>query len=224
MGLSPRVRGNHRCDERLILRRGSIPACAGEPTCSSNGTSGARVYPRVCGGTRGCARQLPCGGGLSPRVRGNRATGAPAISPAGSIPACAGEPSDAWGHHRHDEVYPRVCGGTSWPVSRPPGWKGLSPRVRGNHGVRREIDRGLRSIPACAGEPSARPRSDAMSWVYPRVCGGTPPGAIWGTRPRGLSPRVRGNHGKHLGGLQLGRSIPACAGEPMTPFLRLHNL
>ena len=51
-------------------------------------------------------------------------------------------------------VYPRVCGGTDvydrWGEDR----GGLSPRVRGNlyASVKNGID--LRSIPACAGEPS----------------------------------------------------------------------
>ena len=31
----------------------------------------------------------------------------------GSIPACAGEPRDGVGGRYRDQVYPRVCGGTS---------------------------------------------------------------------------------------------------------------
>ena len=51
MGLSPRVRGN-LCHARGGGRnRGSIPACAGEPTMNSHYARIARVYPRVCGGT-----------------------------------------------------------------------------------------------------------------------------------------------------------------------------
>ena len=70
-------------------------------------------------------------------------------------------------------VYPRVCGGTAdWRRTIPPA-VGLSPRVRGNpHGTGLE-DLTLRSIPACAGEPSSRDRARRSSRVYPRVCGGT---------------------------------------------------
>ena len=50
-GLSPRVRGNLRGRSRSRLRRGSIPASAGEPGRSSLPTSERRVYPRECGGT-----------------------------------------------------------------------------------------------------------------------------------------------------------------------------
>ena len=91
-GLSPRVRGN-----RLPLagppdRGGSIPACAGEPQGRAGESSGAAVYPRVCGGTGALGPPLRHRNGLSPRVRGNpQRCPFSAIVP-GSIPACAGEP------------------------------------------------------------------------------------------------------------------------------------
>ena len=50
-GLSPRVRGNRGWPRSNMGRRGSIPACAGEPHPSRTAASGCRVYPRVCGGT-----------------------------------------------------------------------------------------------------------------------------------------------------------------------------
>ena len=50
-GLSPRVRGNRRLAIQPLGRRGSIPACAGEPAAGLQGTGPGRVYPRVCGGT-----------------------------------------------------------------------------------------------------------------------------------------------------------------------------
>ena len=52
--------------------------------------------------------------------------------------------------------------------------------------------------------------------VYPRVCGGTvAPQAI--SFPKfGLSPRVRGNPAGTWYAHSTGRSIPACAGEPVS--------
>ncbi len=50
---------------------------------------------------------------------------------------------------------------------------GLSPRVRGNQYTSAMTTTDPRSIPACAGEPSARDTSKRKSRVYPRVCGGT---------------------------------------------------
>ncbi len=57
--------------------------------------------------------------------------------------------------------------------------------------------------------------------VYPRVCGGTRIIANNPPNVQGLSPRVRGNLGGCQVGDATGRSIPACAGEPLfeMPFL-----
>ena len=50
-GLSPRVRGHPVERTHRPCPCGSIPACAGAPTCSERLRRGDRVYPRVCGGT-----------------------------------------------------------------------------------------------------------------------------------------------------------------------------
>ena len=144
-GVYPRVCGGTHLPGRPAARRGSIPACAGEPSrlgkdVATRGTPAA-VYPRVCGGTILGARCRPVAhGGLSPRVRGN-----PALERHharfprhGSIPACAGET--------------RLTG----------------KELGGNK-------RGAGSIPACAGEPVQAYLNQPRRAVYPRVCGGTPP-------------------------------------------------
>ena len=134
-----------------------------------------------------------------------------------SIPACAGEPRPCRGRRTAGKVYPRVCGGTS-PVRFLAGVEqGLSPRVRGNRGagLRAEVRWG--SIPACAGEPVSLRETDRTWRVYPRVCGGTPSAPTAGVLAGGLSPRVRGNHTLREKGVAIVRSIPACAGEPLTP-------
>ena len=51
IGLSPRVRGNQRRLGYVARRRGSIPACAGEPPSPALRPRRRGVYPRVCGGT-----------------------------------------------------------------------------------------------------------------------------------------------------------------------------
>ena len=51
VGLSPRVRGNRVAVPVFAGRIGSIPACAGEPSCENSALASAKVYPRVCGGT-----------------------------------------------------------------------------------------------------------------------------------------------------------------------------
>ena len=51
------------------------------------------VYPRVCGGTGLRDEDVRTFWGLSPRVRGNPPECCGCVAHAGSIPACAGEPT-----------------------------------------------------------------------------------------------------------------------------------
>ena len=212
----------------------SIPACAGEPKPVYSRLVSQTVYPRVCGGTT----FMPCNPwriwGLSPRVRGNHSGRAIRRLHWRSIPACAGEPLYQCGPVGRGRVYPRVCGGTLAGLFRAASRQGLSPRVRGNPRDPPSRELGIRSIPACAGEPIGRnepvaytgvyprvcgePGRDKHSrdgfTVYPRVCGGTPVLPIVIILPAGLSPRVRGNLFGPFPYLFPPRSIPACAGEP----------
>ena len=193
-GLSPRVRGNQERELLIATAKGSIPACAGEPSTFFKPTLMIKVYPRVCGGTNPCRSYCVRETGLSPRVRGNLAAHKLVQTPCGSIPACAGEPRRRSALPCEARVYPRVCGGTHS--------RDLHDREQGG------------SIPACAGEPSQHCRSEHPCGVYPRVCGGTRSffslrGAIGG-----LSPRVRGNRSPAGWPRPRCWSIPACAGEP----------
>ncbi len=213
-GLSPRVRGNPDQVRVGPRKAGSIPACAGEPPFVVTLAAAVSVYPRVCGGT--CQPLYPgiSDQGLSPRVRGNPDLAHRVADALGSIPACAGEPSLAGPSPSSAQVYPRVCGGTYDGVLDVQADAGLSPRVRGNPGARGCLSAPLRSIPACAGEPRAGRRFLSTSQVYPRVCGGTAAAAFRDDAREGLSPRVRGNPNGDAYILDVGRSIPACAGEP----------
>ena len=111
-GLSPRVRGNRDRDPGAADCRGSIPACAGEPSRGWARWLQSAVYPRVCGGTPTDPRVDTLAEGLSPRVRGNRGPAMSSGVTSGSIPACAGEPGVAEALGIDVRVYPRVCGGT----------------------------------------------------------------------------------------------------------------
>ena len=220
-GLSPRVRGNPRLQHPGSPRRGSIPACAGEPRRGGGAGQYRAVYPRVCGGTPPSRRRRDNPAGLSPRVRGNRSASPKTVSPAGSIPACAGEPWAGTRRTKRWPVYPRVCGGTPKTRTASASATGLSPRVRGNRSPAPGTLAGLRSIPACAGEPAFRPVTGRVAAVYPRVCGGTLPACFQASDRPGLSPRVRGNPLTTPAMRMAPRSIPACAGEPSDrPFPR----
>ena len=152
--------------------------------------------------------------GLSPRVRGNLTQTFQTIDSARSIPACAGEPGRRTRRYGHETVYPRVCGGTDEARKKGSRVAGLSPRVRGNPRPAAAYSQAARSIPACAGEPPGYAQAARQAAVYPRVCGGTPHRDRDGGAPQGLSPRVRGNPLLTGSAMGLGRSIPACAGEP----------
>ena len=52
--------------------------------------------------------------------------------------------------------------------------------------------------------------------VYPRVCGEANGMNVRVKAAMGLSPRVRGSHKRFLGLLPEIRSIPACAGKPVS--------
>ena len=177
--------------------------------------SSARVYPRVCGGTYRSSGICVWLAGLSPRVRGNHQVLPQQLRLRGSIPACAGEPSESASACRASRVYPRVCGGTALSGSTGRSLAGLSPRVRGNRLRRLLLLVRLGSIPACAGEPIPPARCTAAVRVYPRVCGGTARLPAGEGRPSGLSPRVRGNHHDTATAGDAVGSIPACAGEPV---------
>ena len=213
-GLSPRVRGNRRPAGAYRLPRGSIPACAGEPSGERRRFQAWQVYPRVCGGTGVHTGVVGKVTGLSPRVRGNPRHPGAGVPAARSIPACAGEPRPIRSCRARTGVYPRVCGGTIEAARPACTWSGLSPRVRGNREPVRIQDFFARSIPACAGEPCTGPRSAPAPRVYPRVCGGTAGRIIFGLCRQGLSPRVRGNRRRLRLRPPAPGSIPACAGEP----------
>ena len=111
-------------------------------------------------------------------------------------------------------VYPRVCGGTAARRSASLPIRGLSPRVRGHHHPARCRHSRSRSIPACAGAPSAPRHQRSEVRVYPRVCGGTSMLAGHTDTSAGLSPRVRGHLVDFITRAADDRSIPACAGAP----------
>ena len=193
-GLSPHTRGSPARRADRSLRRGSIPAHAGEPPRSRGAGGQTRVYPRTRGGAEieGTHREVDWG--LSPHTRGSPTGTRGVPSSWGSIPAHAGEP------HVHGEgrpearVYPRTRGGAveRLDVTTPP--QGLSPHTRGSHRHGRAAPRSAWSIPAHAGEPVIEIEG---------------PGG-----PGGLSPHTRGSRGDEAGVAEFRGSIPAHAGEP----------
>ena len=92
-----------------------------------------RPSTRECGGTLEGGMAEMALAGLSPRLRGNRGGGGPALAGRRSIPAPAGEPVGRTAQSGQAAVYPRACGGTEWLNVDIGNLSGLSPRLRGNH-------------------------------------------------------------------------------------------
>ena len=232
LGLSPRVRGNQRCEAGPGQRQGSIPAGAGEPRRRAAGASPPGVYPRGCGGTSPTStpqfvRLYPrrCGetthrrsnwrnmGGLSRRCGRPPPSGSAMTSKRGSIPGVRGN----WlvMGTRAIMVDPRGAGEPGIPHRIVPPRRWVYPRGCGENRsetAKRPDDPGL--LPAGAGEPDVGHVDVLSDGVYPRGCGGTtapfgPPAS-----GRGLSPRVRGNRRRSCRRPPRGGSIPAGAGEP----------
>ena len=191
-GLSPRVRGIRYAPQIPGHRRGSIPACTGNPSVPGRWPRRGWVYPRVYG------ESPPTGStggevvGLSPRVRGiHQGAGAHRIGRR-SIPACTGNPIDQVIFALATEVYPRVYGESTPDPDGRPNAQGLSPRVRGIPEIVRGAMGEPGSIPACTGNPYPARQSRPRRRVYPRVYGESLEARRRADRGTGLSPRVRG--------------------------------
>ena len=156
------------------------------------------------------------GRGLSPRVRGIPALASRPGAPAGSIPACTGNPWPRCARRRRPRVYPRVYGESVGLGCDGCAHGGLSPRVRGIHGETYRVRAWSGSIPACTGNPRRRPTSWTPRRVYPRVYGESKDWRFLMEERMGLSPRVRGIQGLALLDGRAHGSIPACTGNPMT--------
>ena len=135
-GLSPRGRGKRSTFQSSKWALRSIPAWAGETRLECPTLSIDKVYPRVGGGNRIWRIDIDDGEGLSPRGRGKRSDCRSGVSTSGSIPAWAGETSEAIRTSSTGAVYPRVGGGNLSDDGGSAAHEGLSPRGRGKPAFR----------------------------------------------------------------------------------------
>ena len=174
VGLSPRLRGNHRAGSYARGVARSIPALTGKPQVRIHDLKLRKVYPRAYGETDGAIHTGAPPQGLSPRLRGNLPARYRASRFSGSIPALTGKPPPALRRRAASGVYPRAYGETSAKSVCSCLTEGLSPRLRGNLGqVGLQLpDRG--SIPALTGKPGDTLSILPTMRVYPRAYGETP--------------------------------------------------
>ena len=213
VGLSPRGRGKQPRREAFELKRGSIPAWAGETWPTIRIKPIVAVYPRVGGGNVRAHVRVVCRPGLSPRGRGKLSPLPLKDAVAGSIPAWAGETDTARHMFLEESVYPRVGGGNNMQTTEKLLRGGLSPRGRGKPSAVLTDGVQAGSIPAWAGETRACCAVSLSHSVYPRVGGGNYLQEQGKKVDMGLSPRGRGKPiPLRLGDATRG-SIPAWAGE-----------
>ena len=130
-GSSPRVRGTHEGLRRSRLRRGIIPACAGNTSSPVSSRRARRDHPRVCGEHYTVEGMYAAIEGSSPRVRGTRYHQYAECRIAGIIPACAGNTAQAVRGRFFARDHPRVCGEHDVHPNDAGNSVGSSPRVRG---------------------------------------------------------------------------------------------
>jgi len=212
-GSSPRLRGTPPQPLDGARRLRFIPAPAGNAWLSARRRAAHAVHPRACG-ERLFRRDLNGRhNGSSPRLRGTRQLDIGSLERGRFIPAPAGNARASAIAADTCAVHPRACGErpSAAPICMMIG--GSSPRLRGTQELPIKALKGMRFIPAPAGN-ARPPRSSACrTSVHPRACGERPPAAADSASASGSSPRLRGT----LLGIQAhtskSRFIPAPAGN-----------
>ena len=129
------------------------------------------------------------------------------------IPASAGNTRrlSVWGEL--GSVHPRERGEHTRSSQFRTWAGGSSPRARGTRAVPVGIYRGVRFIPASAGNTRRRRTQKKNAAVHPRERGEHHIAGSTGTDAAGSSPRARGTHGWKPGSVYWVRFIPASAGN-----------
>ena len=213
VGSSPRARGAFHRPRRGEGWARLIPACAGSIYQVYGTITEVQAHPRVRGEHFSSVIQPPARSGSSPRARGACVPLPAAHLHGGLIPACAGSMSGGRSGSRSRRAHPRVRG--EHPDSRGivHARDGSSPRARGACAQRADRVHPSGLIPACAGSIAAEGRGATLLGAHPRVRGEHGEHVGVGVALVGSSPRARGafagaDHGEHGIGL-----IPACAGS-----------
>ena len=109
-GSPPRVRGTVPAKHTQSFIPRITPACAGNSSPPSLGSSGGWDHPRVCGEQNADSCRGSRSRGSPPRVRGTGSSTAWASSFFGITPACAGNRYPGQRRRRASWDHPRVCG------------------------------------------------------------------------------------------------------------------
>ena len=133
LGSSPRMRGTQNISARQCLRRGIIPAYAGNTFSDLRFELGEEDHPRVCGEHISIERLYCPSRGSSPRMRGTLRRRRCRAGYHGIIPAYAGNTHVRHWRCRRQGDHPRVCGEHGHLTCHMDVMRGSSPRMRGTH-------------------------------------------------------------------------------------------
>ena len=201
----------------MVLPLRFIPAGAGNTDIPPDPRPKSAVYPRWRGEHNGTDSTNQNFRGLSPLARGTLIGGSSEENDARFIPAGAGNTFGLTHWPARDAVYPRWRGEHTTLNSRSPWSGGLSPLARGTPSGLISLLRGIRFIPAGAGNTSSSSASSANVTVYPRWRGEHERQLVVNLARRGLSPLARGTHVFQNDLPVTERFIPAGAGNTQ-PF------
>ena len=135
------------------------------------------------------------------------------LTPAGIIPAYAGNTYAAHYFRPVARDHPRVCGEHPICAANPEAVLGSSPRMRGTRTTQPTKNRQRRIIPAYAGNTSHGICRVMDTWDHPRVCGEHANTANTGSNVIGSSPRMRGTPSLRRTDRPICGIIPAYAGN-----------
>ena len=232
-GSSPHARGTQERNPHGQLRRGIIPACAGNtrrtwglerpgriiPACAGNTSPSQakawtpRDHPRMRGEHTPNPQSTPNSAGSSPHARGTRLRKKSPKRSGGIIPACAGNTCDFCLMLASRGDHPRMRGEHPPPVSSTTANSGSSPHARGTPSAGQLHDGELGIIPACAGNTSLPLLARLRLGDHPRMRGEhTRQVNLW-QRNMGSSPHARGTRVVCLRPHDVPGIIPACAGN-----------
>ena len=190
-----------------------IPAGAGNRPSRCGSTEEGSVHPRGGGEQKIPSTPNRPDRGSSPRGRGTAGPVARDQRRRRFIPAGAGNRAAFYYPAPHGPVHPRGGGEqlSAMPAIKP--FTGSSPRGRGTDGLGRRLVNVIRFIPAGAGNSSAPRRDSRVAPVHPRGGGEQTNPVILDVLTAGSSPRGRGTVGIPQGEPDVGRFIPAGAGN-----------
>ena len=192
VGSSPRMRGKqHRLVACLPGVR-IIPAHAGQTSASTCALAVSADHPRACGANRPTFPSQSPVFGSSPRMRGKLWLSPNPRARGRIIPAHAGQTPRNKPTWCSGTDHPRACGANWFADGTVEVLGGSSPRMRGKLALSLAPCRGVRIIPAHAGQTSTPMSVPCSISDHPRACGANAPLVYALLRLRGSSPRMRG--------------------------------